>query len=203
MRLLDKELEKVISYKVGKFAGEELEESDIQKVEELSISNRSFSGKDKNVNLAELANFKNIRNLSLQYFKMDDSIIDLLNSLQGLTILQLASCVYDSEKQLDNKSLKTIIINSCDIKDFQNIKAPENFQLIGANSFKIGQLSGKTNVKRMFLQSCKVKKIKEIEYFDNLEKLVLEGSSVDDRSKLEELKNNVQVLEKDEYLPIK
>ena len=104
MRLLDKELEKVISYKVGKFAGEELEESDISKVEELSISNRSFSGKDKNINLAELINFQNIKNLCLQYFKMDDSTIDLLNSLQGLTTLQLASCEYNSEKQLDNKN---------------------------------------------------------------------------------------------------
>ena len=55
----------------------------------------------------------------------------------------------------------------------------------------------------MLLQSCKVKNFKEIDYFENLKKLILEGSSVDNRNKLDELKNNVQVLEKDEYLPTK
>lgn len=201
MRLVDTELERMICYKVGKFCNEELEESDIQIVEELSLSNKSLSGKLKNMSLNELQKFQNIKSLVLQHFVLDDSIIKVLNSLTNLHILQLASCEYKANTKLTNSSLQNIIIYCCKIHDYSKINASEIFQIVGEESLSLNELAGKENIKRMSLMDCNVKKFRTIDEFIELQKLDLEGTQVDDKTKLEELKRRISVSEKQEYLP--
>lgn len=80
-----KSLKKAICYKIGEFGDYELQREDLLKVEELNLNNRTFSGKEKDIDLTEIQALSNLKNISLQYFKIDDSIAEILNSLSNLS----------------------------------------------------------------------------------------------------------------------
>lgn len=203
MRLNDKELEKVICFKVGKFFGEELEKEDFEELEELNINNRNFSGKYKNISLQELTLFPNIKRLSLQYFEIDDSLVEVLNKLENLESLEFASCGFFQNAQLRNNSLNSLLLNCCKVKDYNKIFAPENFTIIGDENIRLDQIDGKENVRKMYLQDSKVKNFGKIEKYENLEKLNLDGSIVDNKDMLEEVKKRISVSQLEKYEPIR
>ena len=70
MQLKDKNLEKAVCFKVGKFGNQGLSEEDFEKVEEINISNRKFSGETKDVSLEELKLFPNIKRINIKYFEI-------------------------------------------------------------------------------------------------------------------------------------
>lgn len=203
MRLKDKDLEKAVCFKIGKYGNEELEEKDLENVSEVNISNRKFSGEEKNVSLGELRLFPNLKSLSLQYFKIDDSIIEVLNSLKKIKTLQLSSCCFKSSIKIENEALKTLQLNCCDIKDYSSLYAPETLTVIGSNNFRLSKISGKENIERMYLQDSNVKDFGTIAQCVKLKSLNLDGSKVDNKAMLDELKSRIEVSHLDEYLPIR
>lgn len=203
MRLKDKELEKVVCFKIGKHRNEEIEEKDLENVSEVNISNRKFSGQEKNVSLEELRLFPNLKSLSLQYFKIDDSVIEILNSLKKLETLQLSSCCFKSSTKIENEELKTLKLNCCDIKNYSFLYAPETLTVIGSNNFRLSKISGKENIERMYLQDSNVKDFETIAQCVKLKSLNLDGSKVDNKAMLDELKSRIEVSHLDEYLPIR
>lgn len=203
MRLKDKELEKAVCFKIGKYGNEELEEKDLENVSEVNISNRKFSGEEKNVSLEELRLFPNLNSLSLQYFKIDDSVIEILNSLKRLESLQLSSCCFKTSAKIYIVTLKTLQLNCCDIKNYSSLYAPETLTVIGSDNFRLGKISGKENIERMYLQDSNVKDFGTIAECVKLKSLNLDGSKVDNKAMLDELKSRIQVSQLDEYLPIR
>lgn len=204
MEIVDMELKKAINYKLGNFSNQgELEEEDLKKIQDLSVSNREFSGELKNVNLEELRYLVNLRNLTLQYFDLDEEIIKMLNSFTELQTLQLASCKFSSKEVLQNASLKNIVLSCCDVRDYSLVSAAESTSIIGSDSVRLSKLRDKDKVKRLFLQGCKVKGIDSIIDFNSLESLNLDGSTVDDKNVIEDLKQKIPVSQEDEHLPIR
>lgn len=203
MELQDKELEKAICYKIGEFGDYELQREDLLKIEELNLNNRTFSGKEKDIDLREIQALANLKNISLQYFRIDDSIAEILNSLGNLNSIYLASCEIDITKPLSNPSLKSISFEACNVSDYSQIFGTESFRVIGDPQFRLKYLGGKENIERMFLQQCKVKNFESIAEYTNLQVLNLDGSTVDDEKTLKELQGRIQVSKKDEYLPIR
>lgn len=203
MRLKDKDLEKVVSYKIGKYGDEELTEADFEKVEEINISNRTLYGEEKRINLEELSLFPNIKILFLQYFIIDDLIVEKINSLPNLTILQLASCKIISQKDLANRSIKNLLLNCCSVRDYSNICAPESLTIIGDNNLKLDEILGKENIQRMYLQSSNIKNFEDIKNYPNLQLLNLDGSNVDNNQVLSEITKKIPVSHKEEYTPIR
>lgn len=203
MKLQDKELEKTICYKIGKFGDYELKREDLSKVEELNLSNRAFSGAEKNIDLSEIQALNNLRNISLQYFRIDDSIAQILNSLENLSSIQLASCEIDITKPFLNPAVKSISLEDCEVSDYSQIFGTESFRVIGDSQFRLKYLSGKENILRMYLQQCKVKDFRTIQECTNLETLNLDGSTVDDEKTLKALEGRIPVSRKEDYLPIR
>lgn len=203
MKLVDQNVAKAISYKVGKFNKEHLEEEDFLKVEEISLNNRGFSGEIRGIKLEDLALLPNLKTLTLQYFILDDHIIDLLNSISRLATLHLASCDYRSNKELNNESMKTLILQSCKVA-LDKINAPENFYAVGSDKpLDISKLKGKEDVRRLFIQKSNVRGISTITECDKLEVLNLDGSIVDNEAVLDSIKPKVKVSKKDKYTPIR
>lgn len=203
MRLKDENLEKAVCYKVGKYGDEELTEADLEEVDELNISNKTFSGKDRKIDLEELSLFPNIRTLFLQYFTIDDSIMEIINSLPNLTSLQLASCKVVSKQGLENKNMKSLLLNCCSIKDYGKICAPESLTIIGEDNLKLDKILGKEEIQRMYLQSSNIKNFNDIKNYPNLQLLNIDGSKVDNSEALNEIAKKVPVSHKEDYTPIR
>lgn len=203
MKLIDKNVARAISYKVGKFNKEHLEEEDFLKVEEISLNNRGLSGKLCDIKLDDLSLLPNLRALTLQYFVLDDEVIDLLNSIPQLGSLHLASCTYRSNKELKNESIKTLILQSCK-GSADKINGTENFYVVGQEEgCDLSKLKGKKDIKRLFIQKSKVRGLATITECANLETLNLDGSTIDDEKALESIKSRVKVSKKDNYTPIR
>lgn len=203
MQLKDRDLEKAACFKIGKFGNQSLSEEDFEKVEEISISNRKFSGEPKDVSLEEMRLFPNIKRVFLQYFEIDDSIAEILNSLRGLESLELSSCKFCSNVQIRNEVLKSLYLNCCEIKDYSGLYATEVFSVVGSDSFRLDKLQGKENIERMYLQSSSIKGFRTIDECSKLKNLNLDGTKVDDNNKLEEVKKRIPVSHLEEYLPMR
>ncbi len=203
MKLKDKKLEKILAYKVGKFSGEEISEKELSSIEEVNISNRNFSGEDIGVSLQELALCPGIRNMSLQYFTIDDNIVDILNGFEFLDTVQLSSCKFIAKKKLKNPSIKCLTLNCCDIGDYDLISAPSVLRVIGQEDFRFDELEGRNNIEKLYIQASTVKGFSSITDCNKLETLNLDGSKVDDSTTLEELKKRIQVSQLDEYMPMR
>lgn len=201
--ILDNDLKKVIGYKVGKFSGEDLTHEDFLRVDELSLNNRSFSGESKNINLLGLGVLKNLRSLDLQYFNIDDDIVSLINSFGNLRTLRLISCKCLGERQLNNKALLSLVLNCCDIKDYERIVVPQILTIIGDENLKFDRLQGIESSRIINLQNSKVGGFKKILTCENLEKLSLDGSKIDDENVLSMLRKEIKVSKEDKYLPVR
>lgn len=203
MKLKDREVEKVACFKIGKFGNEELENEDFEKVEELNISNRKFSGESKNVSLEELKLFPNLRRVSLQYFTLNDLAINVINSLQQLEELQLGSCKFENNDQLKNINLQSLFLNCCEVKDYTKIYSPKKIIVTGDEYFRLDKLDGKENLERIIFQASRVKGFESIRECSRLRTLTLEETKVNDKRVLEDIKGIVEVHETDEYTPIR
>lgn len=203
MKLKDQNVARAISYKAGKFNKEHLEQEDFLKVEEISLNNRGLSGELRGIKLDDLSLLPNLRALTLQYFVLDDAIIDLLNSIPKLGSLHLASCNYRSNKELKNERIRTLILQSCKVSS-DKINATENFYVVGQEEgWDLAKLKGKKDIKRLFIQKSRVRGLATITECDNLETLNLDGSTIDDEKALDSIKSKVKVSKKDNYTPIR
>ncbi len=78
----DKNFEKTVQYKVGKFNGEELTEEDLSNVMEITINNINIRGEKLDVDISELSMLNKLKHLSLKAFNLTDEEIDMLNSMR-------------------------------------------------------------------------------------------------------------------------
>lgn len=200
MKELDISIEKEICLKIGKVS---LEEADLSKIEELNLSNREFSGKEKNINLSGIKRFVNLKKLSLQYFLINDDIIQILNSLESLQELQLVSCEFKGRDSLKITTLNSLLLGYCKIDKYERIYSPKVLRIIGDSNIKINRINGKQNTRQMYLNESKIKGFSSIKDYTNLKVLNLDGSSVDEQRTLEQIEEKIEISYKEKYLPIK
>lgn len=199
----NKYLKKAVEYKVGKFLGESLTSEDLLNVEELSLSNVSFSGEKRNIDLLELKKLPNIRKLDLQYFNIDTETISMINMFRKLDSLQLASCDFSSNEVLRNIALRSLVFNSCRIKDYSKIFAPQILTVINAKNIRLDDLQGIENVEVLNLQNSIVKGTNRTLECKKLRKLNLDGSILDNEEIIASLPKEVEISKKDKYLPVR
>lgn len=130
--LLDDEVDKLIKLNLKKYDGI-LSDSDLKLVKELNLTNKTFSGKSKNINLDFLRFTNNLEKISIQYFDIGNNVIDILNSLNNLYSIEFSFCKFNFKNNLENKKLQSIYINCCSVKDYSKIKLTKSFTIIGEN----------------------------------------------------------------------
>ena len=101
--LLDDEVDKLIKLNLKKYDGI-LSDSDLKLVKELNLTNKTFSGKSKNINLDFLRFTNNLEKISIQYFDIGNNVIDILNSLNNLYSIEF------SFSPIETPSLKALDI---------------------------------------------------------------------------------------------
>ena len=198
--LLDDEVDKLIKLNLKKYDGI-LSDSDLKLVKELNLTNKTFSGKSKNINLDFLRFTNNLEKISIQHFDISNNVIDILNSLNNLYSLEFSFCKFNFKNNLENKKLQSIYINCCSVKDYSKIKLTRNFTIIGENKLNLKILENKSNVENLSLNNCNINNFKYIKDFYNLKILNLDGSVFDEKN-LQNLNRNIAISNLERYLPI-
>lgn len=197
---LDEEVCKAINFKIKKY-NKPIDENDLKSIEDFDLSNRTLSGREKNIDLSFLALMPNLNRISLQYFKIDNDIVNILDSLKKLTVLELNFCGCYFNNKLENKNLLSLSLNCCKINNYSNISLTKDFTVIGENKLNLQLLENKLITENLYLNNCKIEKIECIEYFTNLKKLNLDGSYFN-KNKLLVSNNNIEISKLGKYLPI-
>ncbi len=197
---LDEEVSKAVKFKLKKY-NKQIDENDLKLIEDFDLSNRALSGKEKNINLRFLSLMTNLKRISLQYFKIDNEVVNILNSLEKLTVLELDFCECCFNKKLENKNLLSISLNCCEVDNYSNISLTKDFTIIGENKLNLQLLEDKLKTENLYLNNCKIGKIEFINYFRNLKRLNLDGSKFNEK-KLLNLKETIEVSKLERYLPI-
>ncbi len=198
--LLDDEVDKLIKLNLKKYDGI-LSDSDLKLVKELNLTNKTFSGKSKNINLDFLRFTNNLEKISIQHFDISNNVIDILNSLNNLYSIEFSFCKFNFKNNLENKKLQSIYINCCSVKDYSKIKLTRNFTIIGENKLNLKILENKSNVENLSLNNCNINNFKYIKDFYNLKILNLDGSVFDEKN-LQNLNRNIAISNLERYLPI-
>ncbi len=202
---MNKFLEKDIKLKLGRFEDEELTKEDMEKITELGLNNFTFSNKNKEIDLSELKLFPNLQLLTLQYFKIDDKVIEMLSEFQDLCYIQIASCNYESKNSYNIPNLDNLIINSCKFKKLNGIVVPKNLTINGIfEMVDISTINGVENIENLKLTNIKkVVNFKRVMEMKNLKQLNLDGTKVDDKKALEYIKSKIPVSQEKESLKIR
>lgn len=202
MLIVDPNILESIKYILNKKTNENITEEDLLNVEEINLNNKTFSGKEKNINLKEIENLVNLKSIYIQYFSIDDNVIDILNSLKKLLAVRFSSCKFINTRMLDNGNIKNISIEYSDIKDYTKVSCAENIKILGEEKLRIDDLMNKNRVENLYINNSKIKNFENIKDFTNLKKLNIDGSKVDNKKILDALEGKVIISKKEKYLPI-
>lgn len=197
----DKELKKLIGYKVGKFSGEELTEEDLLSVKDIGISGKRLDGEEIAINIEELKKLSNLEILSINQMELNNETIDFLGTLPRLKSLMFTKCSIKPNTVVSLKNINNLIINGCTIEDHVLFFLPED-ATIAEEDIDLENVFGKDRLRRLVLAGCKVPSLKPLLKCDSLEKVSIEGTSIEDNS-IEEIKGKVEVSEKEESNPIR
>lgn len=203
MELKEKLLEKAIQYKVGKFKQEPLNELDLEKVTELSISDTTFLGKKLNIDLSEITFLQNLESLTLQNFEITNDIVTLLNQLPKLTHLQFSTCQLKNRNLLVPPSLESLYFENTDVRTLKFFTLPQILQITGAKYLTLRDFTDTSEIEFLYLQNCRVQGISNIHKLKKLKELNLDGSLVDNKKTLMELPEDVEISYSANGLPIR
>lgn len=203
MKILNKEVREYIGYKIEKYDEEEFNESDLQQITDLCLNNVNFLGEKLEIDLFDIIKLPNLEILTLQYFVINDEIVDILNQCSNLRVLHLISCELNNKKILNNATLESLLISTSKIEGDININFPEIVEIIDNQIIDLKFLVQKQQIKKLFIHNCNIKNFENIHEFRGLESLNLDGSTIDDIKSIEQIKKHIPVSIKEKYLPVK
>ncbi len=186
---------------------EEVLEEELYQVEVLSLDFlKNFSNE---TTLEDLLLLKNLKELSLKDFLIDNSLIELFDKLESLEELYLEFCLFDdSNLVISNDRIKIITINTCegfypsflgDTKAEALFIQDDDDQKLVFDVEKLGIIS---NVKTLSINNYFIKNITSLN--NNAPALIeldIDGSVVYEEE-IKALNGNIEVSHEEEYLPI-
>lgn len=202
---MNKYLERDLKFKLLYFGKEPLKQDDLNTITEFSLNNYTLSDKPKEIDLLELSSLVNICNLTLQHFYIGEDQLKMLSCFQNLEILQMASCIIDSNNTYTLPSLRDLIISTSDIKNKLGIALPEHVTINGINTkFDLSSLKGLD--KTIDLRLTNIKQIHNSSLLVNtptLKTLMLDGSKIDDKSVIDAIKDRVLISQEEHFYNIR
>lgn len=192
MYLENENIEKIISYRIGKPI-EEIFEKDLELIEELTLNNRNFLGECENISLNILKYLPNIKVLSLQYFELEGRDVEIINELKELKAIELISCKQNYKNQINNKSIESLTISNSKINNFDNLYLPKILTLIGVKNINLNNVHRRKNIERLYLQDCVLDNIDFIIDCENLKEINLDGTKVKNVESLNKISKKIDI----------
>ena len=152
----------------------------IDEVEDISIQNINLMQNKLDIDLTEITKLKNLKSMSLKFFKITDEVIDAINQLEYIEKIDFSMCVFKTRKAL-SKKLKSVNIYNCkefDISMLNENEYLEELSLISSGIVDVFSLTILKNLKFLKLSDCNVISIPKISLLNNLEELYLNNIEI-------------------------
>lgn len=200
MRIIDNEIRKRIEYLLEK-KSDEITEEELNTVKDLNLTNIDYSNEILNTDLGELEKIKNLENLKLNEFEINNEIIKSLYKCKKLKNLYLNLCTVSGEN-IKMNNLNKIFFDHCIIENWNKIELPNEIYILTGADINLDKFINAENIKTLSIRGANILNIKKILEFKNLEILNLDGSTIDDENILDMIKNKVKISKEDSCLPI-
>ena len=194
--------------------------TELEEIDELSLVNKNFIGKDLEIDLTEIYKVKNLKSLSIKFFTITDSVIESINKLENLETIEISMCKFETTKilksnintmyiytsdgiNLDNfdlEKLEYIRLENSGLVDIYKLTKFLNLtrlELVNCPIISIPRISMLKKIEELYLQEIDLKFDLEIAGLKNLKFISLNGSKVDDKvsyiNKIKEQNKNIKV----------
>lgn len=203
MKIENKILNQYAQYKTGNYGASEFTDEELEKIEDISLNQLSFSGQLQEIDLSELIKFPNLNILSLQSFAIDEETMENLKNCKNLKTLHLEVCDFDSKIMINFDQLENLIIKYCNVEDWSKISLGKRVTIQSGQTIDLESLVNNPNIEELNLNNLEIYNFKKIQAFEKLKKLNIDGSKVDDEKALDIIKNSVEVSHKKTTYPIR
>lgn len=203
MKIENKILNQYTQYKTGNYGASEFTDEELEKIEDISLNQLSFSGQLQKIDLSELIKFPNLNILSLQSFAIDEETMENLKNCKNLKTLHLEVCDFDSKIMINFDQLENLIIKYCNVEDWSKISLGKRVTIQSGQTIDLESLVNNPNIEELNLNNLEIYNFKKIQAFEKLKKLNIDGSKVDDEKTLDIIKNSVEVSHKENTYPIR
>ena len=198
-----KELKRILEAKFDVFDFKDIKDEDLDSMEKLFVRKRKLSGEETDIDLSEIFNFKNLKELRLLGFELTNSDIKMISNM-GLESLALSNCVFEKVDSLNIPKLKDLVIYGGENVDLVSIKSPKLLIIEDVN-LDFSKLNI-DDAKQINIFNCEIANMDSLKKYTELEFVNLDGSTVKD-TKGNELRstndisvgNNVVLSFEDEY----
>ncbi len=191
MEFADKELHKKVGFKLGIFDGGSIPEDELEKVEDILISNIDPKGNKKNTDLSELPKLKGLKSLSLKGFEITNEVLDVITKLDKIETLIFYSCVSQETIRLSIERLKTLIFDRCRLVDYSEINFPENVLMVSCGIINLSDFVQRNRIKSLSIKGTEIESAMEFKNFSALRSINLDGSTLDDENVIKELQGRM------------
>jgi hypothetical protein len=187
------ELLKLVKYKLGVFdASKEISEEDLAKVRELSVRNKSISGKPLDIDLTELTQLTGIEDLDLQLFSVGKREAEAISALKNLRRLTIRDSRVDGTIALDQ--LENLTIERGRIESSASLPDAASINLIGLEEVDVSRfLSENSKASSLTIRGGKISNLNRLTNLNSLRSVTIEATKADKDTLKDLVNNNVYV----------
>ena len=172
-----KELKRILEAKFDVFDFKDIKDEDIETMEKLFVRKRKLSGEETDIDLSEIFNFKNLKELRLLGFELTNNDIKMISNM-GLESLALSNCVFEKVDSLNMPKLKDLVIYGGENVESVSIKSPKLLIIEDVN-LDFSKLNI-DDAKQINIFNCEIVNMDSLKKYTELEFVNLDGSSVKD-----------------------
>lgn len=184
--ILDKNLSRIIKIKI---CASELES--IDEIEDFCIQDINLMQRKLNIDLTEIVKIKNLKNLSLKFFEITDSVIESINQLEFIERIEFSMCKFKNKNKLF-RNLKSLTVYNCEDFNINMIDTNiplEELEIIHSGTVRVNELEVFKNLKKLKLSDCSIISIPNISSFEYLEELYLNNTDIQYEIDITNMKN--------------
>lgn len=168
--------------------------------EHVTLKKKDFNGKETTAAIKELLLYRELKSCNLFHFYINQEDISDLNSLSKLQFIKFDLCYFNINKLQLSEQITEISFNLCEnltINHISSIKA-KKVRITQWEKAKITydlkEFEFLENVENLEIHNCNIKGIEYLlEKAPKIKELSLDGSTVENKLYLEELKNKIIV----------
>ncbi len=173
------ELLKLVKYKLGVFdLNKDINEEDLPKIRDLSIRDKSLSGKPLNIDLSEITELSGLEALDIQLFTLGEKEAEAIGKLKELKRLTIRDSSINESIKAD--SLDTLTIERGRVAEGVSLPEARSVNLIELEDVNLSMLSNPNEkLGVLLIRGGNISNLDRLNSIDSLKSLTIEATKAD------------------------
>lgn len=150
----------------------------------ITLNQFNIIGKKINVDIKQFNGNTEIEHIIIKNFEIDDSFINILNSMKALRRIWFINCIFINQIQLQN--ITSLEIEHCKNVDIKNINHLDliNLRLENQSVKNLKEIENFKNIENLYLQEIDLNEKIDFDKLPKIKKVNFNGSKVENREQL-------------------